>query len=69
MWGLSTAGCTAEKFPRAWADGDQFIKEQSRRVSGRKYLIILTYCEEVLDLIVYFYVNSFVSSLTFLFHF
>lgn len=34
MWGLSTAGCTAEKFPRAWADGDQFIKKQSRRVSG-----------------------------------
>lgn len=38
MWGLSTAGCTAETFPGAWADGDQFIKEQSRRVSGMEML-------------------------------
>ena len=36
MWDLSTAGCTAENFPRAQADGDQFIKEQSRRVLGMK---------------------------------
>lgn len=36
MWDLSTAGFNAENFPRAWADGDQFIKEQSRHVSGIK---------------------------------
>lgn len=34
MWSASTASYTAEKFPRAWADGDQFIKEQSRHVLG-----------------------------------
>lgn len=52
LWRLNTAGYNAKIFSRALADVDQFIKEQSRRVSGmemsnhshavKKYLAFLS---------------------------